>query len=209
MSRFVEVEEALINVDHIVSVQRHKNYTLSIFLDNGNVVKVDCACGHIWKAIAGRDFLVATAPCSGISAAIDNEEGTRFYPVRQLGITGDGKVRPLCVQTDGAEFLARVQGDGTYSAPRRWPRPLTVRRLPADFFTGAQQLEGPVGEWLEMPFMRRSWRNSINPRVVAVTHLWPVLQAVQNGVQSDRFIPFAEVVQAFFDWLLTKIFETS
>lgn len=60
-----------------------------------------------------------------------------------------------------------------------------------------------------MPFMRRSWRNSINLRIVAVTHLWPVLQAVQNGVQSDRFIPFAEVVQAFFDWLLTKIFETS
>lgn len=60
-----------------------------------------------------------------------------------------------------------------------------------------------------MPFMRRSWRNSINLRVVAVTHLWPVLQAVQNGVQSDRLIPFAEVVQAFFDWLLTKIFETS
>lgn len=82
MSRFVEVEGALINVDHIVSVQRHKNYTLSIFLDNGNVVKVDCACGHIWKAIAGRDFLVATAPCDGVSAAIDNEEGTRFYPVR-------------------------------------------------------------------------------------------------------------------------------
>ena len=47
------------------------------------------------------------------------------------------------------------------------------------------------------------------PRVVAATRLWPVLQAVQSGVQSDCFIPFAEVVQAFFDWLLTKIFETS
>ena len=56
-----------------------------------------------------------------------------------------------------------------------------------------------MGERLEMPFMRRAWRNSINPRVVAVTRLWPVLQAVQSGVQSDRFIPFAEVVQAFFD----------
>ena len=66
-----------------------------------------------------------------------------------------------------------------------------------------------MGERLEMPFMRRAWRNSINPRVVAVTRLWPVLQAVQSGVQSDCFIPFAEVVQAFFDWLLTKIFETS
>lgn len=110
MSRFVEVEEALINVDHIVSVQRHKNYTLSIFLDNGNVIKVDCACGHIWKAIAGRDFIVATAPCGGVSAAIDNEEGTRFYPVRQLGITGYGKVRPLCVQTDRAEFLDDCPG---------------------------------------------------------------------------------------------------
>ena len=105
MSRFVEVEESLINVDHIVKVQRHKNYTLSIFLDDGNVVKVDCACGHIWKAIAGRDFIVSTAPCDGGYAAIDNEEGMQFYPVLQLGITGDGKVRPLCVQTDRIEFL--------------------------------------------------------------------------------------------------------
>lgn len=119
MSRFVEVEESLINVDHIVKVQRHKNYTLSIFLDDGNVVKVDCACGHIWKAIAGRDFIVSTAPCDGGYAAIDNEEGMQFYPVLQFGITGDGKVRPLCVQTDRIEFLddwPRYKGM-TFTAP--------------------------------------------------------------------------------------------
>lgn len=39
MSRFVEVEANLINVDHIVRVRQHKNYALSIYLDNGNVIK--------------------------------------------------------------------------------------------------------------------------------------------------------------------------
>ena len=38
MSRFVEVEANLINVDHIVRVRQHKNYALSIYLDNGNVI---------------------------------------------------------------------------------------------------------------------------------------------------------------------------
>lgn len=61
-----------------------------------------------------------------------------------------------------------------------------------------------MGEWLEMPFMRRAWRNPINTTSVAVTRLWPVLQAVQSGVQSDCFIPFAEVVQAFLTGCLQK-----
>ena len=147
MSRFVEVEGALINVDHIVSVQRHKNYTLSIFLDNGNVIKVDCACGHIWKAIAGRDFIVATAPCGGVSAAIDNEEGTRFYPVRQLGITGDGKVRPLCVQTDRAEFLDDWPGykGMVHTAPPPMAQAPDSQASPGGFLHGCPAIRRPCG----------------------------------------------------------------
>ena len=34
MSRFVEVEANLINVDHIVRVYQHKCYVLSIYLDD-------------------------------------------------------------------------------------------------------------------------------------------------------------------------------
>ena len=112
MTRFVEIESNLINVDHIVSVQRHKNYTLSIYLDNGKVIKVDYACERLLEPITGRDYIVAAVPCEGVSAAIDSGEGTRFYPVRQLALTGDGEVRPLSVQFDRVEFFDDWPGYG-------------------------------------------------------------------------------------------------
>ena len=75
MSRFVEVEANLINVDYIVRVRQHKNYALSIYLDNGNVIKTDYACERVLEAIMGRNFIVGTVPCEGVSVAIDNGEG--------------------------------------------------------------------------------------------------------------------------------------
>ena len=84
MSRFVEVEANLINVDHIVRVRQHKNYALSIYLDNGNVIKTDYACERVLEDIMGRDFIEGTVACEGVSVAIDNGEGMRFYPVRHL-----------------------------------------------------------------------------------------------------------------------------
>ena len=110
MSRFVEVEANLINVDHIVRVRKHKNYALSIYLDNGNVIKTDYACERVLKAIEGRDFIVGAVPCEGVSVAIDNGEGTRFYPVRQLALTGDGEVRPLSGRFDRVEFFDEWPG---------------------------------------------------------------------------------------------------
>ena len=119
MSRFVEVEADLINVDHIVRVRQHKNYALSIYLDNGNVIKTDYACERVLEAIMGRNFIVGTVPCEGVSVAIDNGEGTRFYPVRQLALTGDGEVRPLSVQFDRIEFFDDWPGYGgmTHTRP--------------------------------------------------------------------------------------------
>ena len=119
MSRFVEIESNLINVDHIVNIQRHRNYTLSIFLDNGKEIKADHACEHVLDVIVGRDFIVGTVPCEGVCVAIDSGEGTQFYPVRQLGITGDGEVRPLSVQFDRIEFFDDWPGYGgmTHTRP--------------------------------------------------------------------------------------------
>ena len=118
MSRFIEVESNLINVDHIVSVQQHRNYTLSIFLDNGKVIKADYACERVLEAIAGRDFIVGTVPCEGVCVAINSEEGTQFYPVRQLALTGDGEVRPLSVQFDRIEFFDDWPGYGGMTHPQ-------------------------------------------------------------------------------------------
>ena len=119
MSRFVNVELNLINVDHIVRVRQHKNDALSIYLDNGKVIKTDYACERVLADITGRDFIVGTAPCEGVSVAIDSGEGTRFYPVRQLALTGDGEVRPLSVQFDRIEFFDEWPGYGgmTYTRP--------------------------------------------------------------------------------------------
>lgn len=119
MSRFVEVESNLINVDHIVRVRQHKNYALSIYLDNGSVIKTDYACERVLEDIIGCDFIVGTVPCEGVSVAIDNGEGTRLYPVRQLALTGDGEVRPLSVQFDRIEFFDEWSGYGgmTHTRP--------------------------------------------------------------------------------------------
>ena len=119
MSRFVEVEANLINVDHIVRVRQHKNYALSIYLDNGNVIKTDYACERVLEDIMGRDFIEGTVACEGVSVAIDNGEGTRFYPVRHLALTGDGEVRPLGVQFDRVEFFDHGDGYGgmTHARP--------------------------------------------------------------------------------------------
>ena len=119
ISRFVNVESNLINVDHIVRVRQHKNDALSIYLDNGKVIKTDYACERVLADITGRDFIVGTAPCEGVSVAIDNGDGTRLYPVRQLALTGDGEVRPLSVQFDRIEFFDAWSGYGgmTHSRP--------------------------------------------------------------------------------------------
>ncbi len=60
MSRFVNVESNLINVDHIVRVRQHKNDALSIYLDNGKVIKTDYACERVLADITGRDFIYGT-----------------------------------------------------------------------------------------------------------------------------------------------------
>lgn len=67
----------------------------------------------------GRDFIEGTVACEGVSVAIDNGEGTRFYPVRHLAITGDGEVRPLSVQFDRVEFFDDWDGYGgmTHTRP--------------------------------------------------------------------------------------------
>ena len=119
MSSFVEVEANLINVDHIVRVRQHKNSALSIYHDNGNVIKTDYACERVLEDIMGRDFIEGTVACEGVSVAIDNGEGTRFYPVRHLALTGDGEVRPLSVQFDRVEFFDDWDGYGgmTHTRP--------------------------------------------------------------------------------------------
>ena len=139
MSRFVEVEANLINVDHIVRVRQHKNYALSIYLDNGNVIKTDYACERVLEDIMGRDFIEGTVACEGVSVAIDNGEGTRFYPVRHLALTGDGEVRPLSVQFDRVEFFDDWDGYGgmTHTRPPRQRKQaldgrLRPQRFPAD-----------------------------------------------------------------------------
>ena len=48
---------------------------------------------------------MGTVPCKGVCAAIDNRDGMRFYPVRQLTLAGDGEVRPLSVRFDRIAFF--------------------------------------------------------------------------------------------------------
>ena len=85
MSRFVEVESNLINVDHIVRVRQHKNYALSIYLDNGSVIKTDYACERVLEDIIGCDFIVGTVPCEGGCVAFPAREAAAEYARRYCG----------------------------------------------------------------------------------------------------------------------------
>ena len=83
------------------------------------MIKKDYACERVVQDIVSRDFIYGHGALQGGLRAIDNGDGTRFYPVRQLGITGDGEVRPLSVQFDRIEFFDDWPGYGgmTHTRP--------------------------------------------------------------------------------------------
>lgn len=69
------------------------------------MIEKDYACERVVQDVVSRDFIMGTVPCKGVCAAIDNRDGTRFYPVRQLTLAGDGEVRPLSVRFDRIAFF--------------------------------------------------------------------------------------------------------
>ncbi len=110
MSRFVEIESNLINVDHIVRVHMRRNATLWIYLDNGTVIKTDSAIQRTLNAISGRDFIVSTVPCEGVTVSFEHDGVERRVPVRQVGVTADGEVHPLSLMFDTVELCDRRPG---------------------------------------------------------------------------------------------------
>lgn len=94
MSRFVEVEANLINVDHIVRVRQHKNYALSIYLDNGNVIKTDYACERVLEDIMGRDFIEGTVACEGSLSPSTTGSGRGSIPCATLPSPGTARCGP-------------------------------------------------------------------------------------------------------------------
>lgn len=94
MSRFVEVEANLINVDHIVRVRQHKNYALSIYLDNGSVIKTDYACERVLEDIMGRDFIEGTVACEGSLSPSTTWRGRGSIPCATLPSLGTARCGP-------------------------------------------------------------------------------------------------------------------
>lgn len=97
-------------MDHIVYARMGKDYTLRIILDNGDFIETDYAIERTLNAIAGRDFIVAASPCEGVYASVEHDGEERRYPVRQLGVTADGEVRPLILMFDTVEFYDKWPG---------------------------------------------------------------------------------------------------
>ena len=76
------------------------------------MIKKDYACERVVQDIVSRDFIYGHGALQGGLRAIDNGDGTRFYPVRQLTLAGDGEVRPLSVQFDRIAFFDDWAGYG-------------------------------------------------------------------------------------------------
>lgn len=110
MSRFVEIDADLINVDHIVRVHINHDATLSIQLDSGESIEVDHSHERYLNEIAGRDFIVAAVPCEGVYAIYEYGGKEFRYPIHQFGVTANGEVRPLCQHFYVTEFHDKRPG---------------------------------------------------------------------------------------------------
>lgn len=105
MSRFISVENLLINVDHIVKVVDHDNGTLTIYLDTGEQIKADDTPE---LDITGSLHTSNIVPCSGVWAVMERDGQEFTIPVRHLLITADGEyqpLEPLCIDDDFSENL--------------------------------------------------------------------------------------------------------
>lgn len=54
MSKFIQVDDTLVHVDHIVRVQLHQDGMIRLCLDDGKMIETEENCESILNAITGR-----------------------------------------------------------------------------------------------------------------------------------------------------------
>lgn len=94
MSRFIEVENRMINVDHIMEVIDHEDGTITICLGTGDTIKTE-SC--VAADIKGSRHVVSIIPCGkNLWAELRGTDGMPFgIEVGHLLLMADGSYYPL------------------------------------------------------------------------------------------------------------------
>lgn len=114
MSRFITINQSLINVDHIVSVAACDGDTIKITLANGETIETE-ATPELDQAIFGMNHPVAIIPCNKLYALMELHKERFTVPVRHLVLNSDGSYYPLAQlfqeddPRDEAELIAYVE----------------------------------------------------------------------------------------------------
>ena len=94
MSRFIVIEDRMINVDYIVEVVDHEDGFVTICLNNGETFN---AGSEVCDEILGCERAVSIVPCvPNLWAEIAGPHGKSFcIPVDHLILKADGSYYPL------------------------------------------------------------------------------------------------------------------
>ena len=110
MSRFISIENRMVNIDHIVQVLNHEDGFITVFLDNGESIKTG---SEAEIDILGSRHVTAIVPCSINLWAKMEQDGKEFdIAAEHLVLTADGRYYPL-----EASLLEKEScGDVTFKA---------------------------------------------------------------------------------------------
>lgn len=78
MTRFIMVNDRLVNIDHIVTVAECDNGDTKITLDNGEVLTAPSS-QELDQAIMGCHYVVAVIPCHGVDALMLGPDREEYY----------------------------------------------------------------------------------------------------------------------------------
>ena len=95
MTRFIMVNDRLVNVGHIITVAECDNGDTKITLDNGEVLIAPGSLGQD-QAIMGCHYVVAVKPCHGVDALMRGPDREEYSATMEaMVLTADGVIRPL------------------------------------------------------------------------------------------------------------------
>lgn len=110
MSRFIHAHPScLVNVDHIIRVEKHRNRNVVLHLAGGKTVDSDLSFEEVTAAVNGVDHITALIPAKEGSYAGYLRKDCTHIPVQYLAVTAAGYVRPIGLFCDIHEFLDRSE----------------------------------------------------------------------------------------------------
>lgn len=104
MSRFIRIDQELININFIVSVTNNEDGTIEVFMNNDTHFTTS---EDNWGKIIGYDHIVALTPCENLCARAIIRGNSQLLPVQYMAVTASGDIRPM---SKDLVFIDSIQG---------------------------------------------------------------------------------------------------